>query len=603
MSNLNTALRIGTSGLQISQLALATVSHNVVNANTVGYSRQVVQTSSSAASGYGNGVKLENIQRITDRFIVERQLTASADTAYSSVRRSYLDNIESFFTSSGGGLNDTVSEFMNSLSQLSNDPSNTALRRNTVQLANLVAQNLQSTNNSLESTATSADLAVSNELILVNQLVRDISELNAQITAVSLGSSNGENANDLADVRDAKISELGKIFSVQVNVNATTGAVRVTTENGRKLVDDTSYVQLTRSGTAGSYVGIGLQNVKVDGTLSATVFPLDTDTLTGGRLKAIIDIRDDVVPDLTAQLDEFASTFITEFNKIASRGSSFPPVNSLTSASTTGLASTATNLYTGLNAGLESSTFNISVVDSQGDPINTTVGGTVITFPTPGPFTLDDLAALINNNVSIGNTALGGTLGVTATATTDSNGDPIITIAAANSSHRIVLSNGTGDPLGILGMNTLFSGTNSNDIAVKPSILAAPDLIPIGRMRSTDGGLSSQDNQNILALSQLADATLSFDAAGSLGAQTVTAAGYTAQILSNLAVTVAEAGDREQFNESISTQLDQLSSSVSGVNINEELSQMLVFQNSFQASARIITVVSELLDELVNIIR
>ncbi|MBI1308355.1 MAG: flagellar hook-associated protein FlgK [Proteobacteria bacterium] len=606
-SNLNTALRIGTSGLQISQLALATVSHNVVNANTAGYSRQVVQTSASSVGGFGNGVQLDTIQRVTDSFITSRTLDASSDSTFSSTKKSYLDTIQSIFSTNGtsGGIDSTITGFMSSLSQLSDDPTNTALRRNVVQQAALVAETLRSANTSLQSTANNADLAINSEITNSNQLIRDIATLNTQIAALTVGTAGtaGASANDLIDQRDLKISALAQEFKIQVATNSDTGSVRITTENGRTLVNDTAYAQLTRTVGAGTYQGIGVQNVQVDGTLGSTIFPINTDTLTSGKFKALIDIRDSNVPALLSQLDTLSTTMISAVNQVSSQGSSYPPVNLLTSGSTSGVSSTSGDLFTELSNGLAGSTFNISVVDSQGDPVVTTAGGTPITIPSTGTFSLDDLATLINNNAAIGNTALGGTAGIIATSTTDTSGKPSFTIQAANSNYRVVLSNVSGDVLGTLGMNNLFTGSGANSIAVRSDILSNPDLLPTARMRSSDGGLSSQNNENILALSQIADTTLTFPASGGLGTQSVTAVGYAGQILSNLAVTVADAKDRETFTENISNQLQGLASSISGVNINEELSNMLVYQNSFQASARIISVVSDMMDTLMGIIR
>jgi flagellar hook-associated protein 1 FlgK len=184
----------------------------------------------------------------------------------------------------------------------------------------------------------------------------------------------------------------------------------------------------------------------------------------------------------------------------------------------------------------------------------------------------------------------------------DGAGDPYIQFQTQTAGQYVVISNRTGDPLGVLGMNTFFTGTNSDDIAVKASIQANPDLLAVGLMRS-DGGLSSLDGRNALALSQLADVRLSFDAAGGLGAQSTTAVGYVGQMISDLAIISRDANSRESFTDAINNQVQELKGSLSGVNINEELAQMLIYQNGFQSSARIITVVNELFDSLLGLIR
>jgi flagellar hook-associated protein 1 FlgK len=606
MSDLTTALRIGVSGMQLSQLGLSTISHNIVNANTQGYTRQVMQTAASTANGFGTGVQLESIQRITDKFLNARVISNNADESYSLTRANYLTGIEGSVASNGtnGSAETAVGQFMQALNQLSTDPANSSLRRNVVQQAQLTAQTLNSISSDLQKTANQADNDISSALTSTNQLLKDIYTLNSQIAAQSNGSAGGSNANDLLDTRQDKINQLSQVFSIQVTENTSNGSVRITTENGRRLVDEASYVQLTRTANPSGYQGIAVQSVGVDGNLSPNILPIDTSSLTGGSIKAMIDIRDQTVPAMLAQYDQLASSLKTTVNQLSSQGTSFPPVNSLSSGSTSTLATGNTDLLTDPTfSALSGATFNISTVDSLGNPIATTVGGTPITISPTLPattFSLNDLATAINNS-SVGNATLGGTAGVIATVTSDANGKPVLTVKGADPNARVVMADGTGgDTLGLLGMNNIFTGTNSGNLSVNTAMVNNPDLLPVARMRTTDGGVSSTDNSNILALGKLDDTKMNFGEAGGLGAQINTLTGYAGQITANFAVVKAAADDKETFNDNLKNQLAEQVGSVGGVNINEELSNMLVYQSSFQASSRIITVANEMLQELMQ---
>jgi flagellar hook-associated protein 1 FlgK len=601
MSNLTNALRIGTSGLNIAQTSLATVSHNVVNANTPGFSRQIVQPGAAAINGFGNGVQLQSIQRVADRFINLRNIAAQSDVQYAQTRKTYLDTLEGVMTgaSAQGGLEAVAGEVFKSISELSNEPSNSALKRNVVQKAETFARTVRDVDTDLNTTATDADQQVSAEISNANQLLKDIGALNAQIAALNNSQqANGANANDLRDSREGKINELAKLFKLQVAENGENGAIRVSLENGRRMVDDAGYVQLKR--TVGSpYQGLAVQSVLVDGSLSSTELPIEPSTLTSGKFKALFDTRDILVPNLKAQLEVLADTFRTEFNKVASQGSSVPPVRTLTSGNTPGnVAAATTDLYSLPQfAGLAGGTLHLSVVSSLGQPALSTQLALPITLPGAGPFSLNDLATLINADPNVG-------AGVTATAQIDANGRPFLQIQATNPNQRIVLANaGATDVLGTLGMNNVFTGTGAADFEIDAKFIANPELLPTARMRTSDGGLSNLDNRNILALAQLADTRFNIPAAGGLGAQTTTVAGYSSQMVSNLSVVINDAKDRMTFTTNVATQLEQLKSEVSGVNVNEELAQMLVYQNSFQASARIISITDQLLEELVNIVR
>ncbi len=603
MSSLTSALRIGVSGMQYSQLALGTVSHNVVNANTTGYSRQIVQASASSVAGFGTGVQLETVQRITDRFLVSRMLTAGSTSAYATTKSSYMTSLENTLSSagSGGGLENIVGGFVSSMSSLANDPSNSSLRRSTVEQAELTAQALNNTASDLQQVATDADNQITAELDTVNQLLKDIYLLGRQISELTT-SANGGNTNDLMDARDQKITELSSTFGIQVNYDAENNGVRILTESGRKLVDSSGYVQLSRGTAVGAYPSIVAQNVRQDGSLTEAKMVIDPTDLTTGKIKALAEIRDEVVPDLMSQLNEFTETFTAALNKLSSQGTSYPPQSSLTSANTADLAAPTTDLLTNGFASLSGATINISTTTTVGGVINTTVSTPITLTPVAGVLSLQDIANQINNNPNIGNAALGGTAGVIATAATDVDGNPYLKIEAASTNARVVMANaGTTDVLGSLGFNNLFTGTTAATVAVRSDISANPDRFPVARM-NTAGGVSSTDGQNIVAMAQIGDTRLTFDAAGTLGTQTVTGVSYLNTLASNLAVSTSSARDNETFATNLYTQSQELVTSTSGVNLNEELAQMLVYQNSFQASSRIINVVNDLLQELINII-
>ncbi len=600
MSNLTNALRIGTSGMQYSQLALGTVSHNVVNANTAGYSRQIVQSSAASLNGYGAGVQLETVQRVTDRFLNSRVLTSTSDSSYAASKSGYLSSLEDTFTTSNahGGLESVVGMFITSMNNLATDPSNSSLRRNVVQQASLVAGAIHNVNADLQTVATDADNAITAELDVMNQLLKDVYQLNTQIIQLQAG-GNGAGNNDLMDARDQKIKQLSQSLGVQVTYNTSTGGVRVTTETGRRLVDENSYVQFSRGASGGDYRSVIAQSVQSSGSLSNTKMPLEYADMSTGRIKALMEVRDVTVPNLLAQVDEFTSVFTSQVNQLTSQGTSSPPASALNSGNTYHLADEFTDLLSDTRfSGIAGASINISVTTSLGTAV-TTSSGTPITF-TGAPLSLDDIVNQINNDPTVGNTALGGTQGVLASIVHTAEG-PVLRIEAADPNNKVVMANVTGDALGILGMNNLFTGSNSSNIGIRSDIAANADLLPVAMMRA-DGGVSNTDGQNIIKLAGIADLKMDFAAAGGLGAQRATAVSFLNTMSSTLAVNVSAASDNAMFAANLQNQAQELATSVSGVNINEELAQMLVYQSSFQASARIISVVNDLLQELVNIV-
>ncbi len=600
--SLSSALRIANSGLNASQAGLQTISHNITNVNTAGYSRQVAQFGAQSSDGVGQGVKLNAIQRTTDRFLADRLTNQVGDNAFNQETLKQLRDIESAL---GNPTDDLVidkqlTQLFDRFSGVMNSPESAAQRRNAVQQANLFADSINSLSQQLTRTQQRLDETITDNLDTINSILSNIHQLNIEISSASASGS----PNDLLDTRQQQIERLSTFFGVKVTP-AGNGAARVALETGRVLVDDSSFVSLERQAGPGSFDDIVIRRFLSDGvTLSPNAFPIGLDDMSQGSIKAMSDVRDTTITNILSELDEFTNSFAGEINRLHSQGVGVPPPRTLTSGNTAGLASTAVDVLADPNlSALAGSTFHASVVDANGNVTNTTLNnGGPIAIPAAGPYSLADLATDINNNADVGVTALGAGNGITATATTDGNGNPILEIQATNSTQRIVLANANGDMLGLLGMNNLFTGTGASNMAVRNDILNDPTRLATARMNA-QGGVSALDSSNILELAQLSENEINFNAAGTLPATTNTPNGYISQFMANIGVQVQDASDRADFSETMLQELQSQEAELKGVNLDEELGEMLIFQQSFQASARMVRTVDELLQFLIQSFR
>ncbi|MFZ2620327.1 MAG: flagellar hook-associated protein FlgK [Alphaproteobacteria bacterium] len=609
MVSLSSTLRVAIDGINTSQLGLGTVAHNIANTNTEGYHKQTVQLAAVSYDGFGSGTKLQAIARSVDSFLTKRVTDQTSAFAYADTTYTQMQDIQTLLGDPTGdsGLDKLLNNMFTQMANLSNQTDSLAQRRNMVQQAVLVADSFNDLSADLSTAQQRIDDYVDAGIDTVNLALSSINSLNVRIVQQGISGTNGANANDLTDERQRQIDVVAAHLSIQVT-ETENGAMRIVTDNGRMLVDTATYSQLER-GAGTPYQTLEVRKVLADGTGAPNALLIDTDTLSSGKIKALVDMRDDTIPDLLAQINELASEFMGEVNRLHSQGSSFPPVRTLTSGNTANVAATTTDLLTNGFSSLSGNQIHISVVDSTGDPVYTTrVTGLSVTGTGPITITpilpattlsLADMATIINTS-TIGVTTLGAGLGITASAALDANGAPYLQVQSTNSNLRVVLSNASGDALGTLGMNNFFTGTNSTDIAVKSTIVADPSLVATARMRTTDGGLSSLDNSNILELAKLSNTANSFDAAGGLSAQSDTFVGYMVDILSSFAVDMQDSSDRNDFNTAMMESLDQQNAAVSGVNVDEELSQMLIYQNAYQASARLIRTIDDLLQFLIQ---
>ncbi len=600
MPSLTSTLGLAVRSMQVNQTGLSTISHNISNVNTAGYTRQEVIQGATAVAGFGSGVDIINIRRTIDTVLQNNLIDQTSDLAYNKTLYADLKNAEVLFSQPGNanGIESLMNNFFDELSNLANYPDSSSQRIGVVTAGQFIVDSVNQIQQGLESLQLQIDQRITDELTSVNDALQNISDLNQQIVAVSSNTINGANANDLIDERERAIEFVAEYIPVNVTYSEE-GRARLTAENGRTLVDySAATIEEIPFDPAQTFSDLGVRPTLSSGIPSNQVFPmeLDTNRITSGRFKALVDLRDNEIPELMAEMDEFARVVISEFNAIHSQGTGVPPVDTFTSGNGDLLSGAGADLVTelGLQAG---STFNVSVVDADGNMISTTLaagGGAGGINLGAGPITYANIVAAINGNVDVGGT-------VNASVVIDADGSPQLQVQET-SGNFIVLADETGNMLSAVGMNNFFTGRDASTMAIREDIVATPELVASARMRDSDGGLSLFDNRNAIALSELATADVAFNAAGDIGATSTTLTGYYNDINGTLAVELANANNRQEFVQKVYDDISERIANTSGVNMDEELANMMLFQNAFQASARVITTIDELYDTLLQMV-
>src|SRR5271155_756311 len=197
MSSLNASLATALSGLIAEQSALATTTNNVANVNTPGYTREepVLVSSDPVVVDpltFGTGVTLQNVESIRDP-ILESQIQQQTQTqGQFSALASALQQTQVNFTSSAGDIGTEISNFFNSINQLSTNPSDLSLRQGVLTAAGNLATSFNTTAGNLTEQQTSLDLSAAQTVGQINQLTQQIAELNGQIGALqNVGESAG----------------------------------------------------------------------------------------------------------------------------------------------------------------------------------------------------------------------------------------------------------------------------------------------------------------------------------------------------------------------------------------------------------------------------
>lgn len=253
-------LELGKRGLMVGQASIATTGHNIANANTKGYSRQQVNTSTSPslniwANGHvnpnqlGTGVSLDSITRVRDQFLDGQFRDQNGTLGEWSVSQETLDRLESIINEpSNTGLQSAMDQLSAAWQDLDNDPNSTSAKAVLQERAQEFVTTAQAMYSSMTNLKTDLTQQTTAKIDEVNGYLEQISALNQSIKR------NGANSNDLLDRRDVLVEELSKIVSIKVDQQAD-GTNNITlSSNGASLVNGINHTDIAdqSAGTDGN---------------------------------------------------------------------------------------------------------------------------------------------------------------------------------------------------------------------------------------------------------------------------------------------------------------------------------------------------------------
>jgi flagellar hook-associated protein 1 FlgK len=569
MGSLFTSLDIAVSGLLSHQTAIQVTGHNIANVDTDGYSRQraelVSQMPQNTPYGpLGRGVAVADIFRIRDPFLDAVFQSETQNFMELNVERDFLFRIEDIFQEPGEvGLSALMDEFFGTIAALANYPEQLPLRASLIASASVLAENFNDIDSRLEQIRTDANNEIIMRVSEVNSLTEQIAELNRTIVRAEAG---GDTANDLRDQRTVLLDELAELVDIHT-VAMTNGSTSVLV-GGEVLVDGIYWTELT------TQVNPALDPDRgdlVDVVIASSGRVLN---ISGGRFRGLLDTRDVHAPEVLTRIDDLASTLIFELNRIHSQGTGLAGFTSLTSdnAVLDPLADLDDSLGTGLPFTPTDGSFEINVLDSLGNIVTT-----VITVDLDGVGADDSLTDLAANIDALAN--------ISASVSADNQ-----LVITADPTYSFTLSNDTSNVLAVVGANTFFSGSDASDIAVNSVIVNDPTLIAASL---SPDPLATGDNRNALAMAALQDTAV-------LDSGTFTLNDHYEQTIGNLGTTTRRTSDEAIIAANFRQNIDRRREEVAGVSLDEEAANLTRFQRGFQASARVFSVVDELLDTLIN---
>jgi len=543
-------LGTAVSGLLASQRNLDTVSHNIANVNTEGYSRQRVDLAARepqiTGAGYlGQGVTSSAITRVYDEFLNNQVITSKS--AFSDLDSFHIlaSQVDNFIADSGTSLSPALQSFFNAVQELANDPTSIPARQVLLTEGETLADRFKTINGRLDSLRNQANQNLTDITNEINSISESVAELNSKII-LATGLGDGQSPNDLLDQRDVLLNQLAEKVDV-ITSTQQDGSLNVFIGNGQPVVLGPTASTL---GIANSTFDPGQKDITFNGPFNSVVI---TGNLSGGEIGGTLRFLKDTLDPTQNELGRVAVGLAQDFNAQHQAGYDLigntnidffaPPTTTvLGAAGSTGQISVA---FSNVNQ-LTASDYRLD--QNGGNTVLTRLTDNTQTTLSPGfpgtPATID---------------------GLTITETTALvSGDSILIQPTRNVAGQLAVSLTNSNGIAASGANTSTGavGNNTNALAL----------------------VALENNRNLL------NGTASFqDAFG----QTVATVG-----------TVTHAAEiNRTAQEGLLNQAKEARESVSGVNLDEEAANLIKFQQAYQAAAQMIAVSSTLFDTLLGAFR
>lgn len=322
MSRIWSMMDVGKRSMMNSQTALQTVSHNIANKSTEGYSRQRVDVKTNEPVGNGNirigmGARPGTVSRVNNPYL-ERQLEKEgAQLSYLQARTDMLDRVEQVYNEQvNKGLNQFLGEFFNSFRELANNPESLATRTLVKESAEFLTRDFGRVHNQLSEVQNDADFRIEAKVAEVNEITKEIAQLNEKIQAVEI---QGTSANDERDRRDQLIKNLGQKINIKY-AESKEGSVTITAGQNAVIVSGFSHRDLfVAKGVADGQKREGNADIYYKATKEGTPIKL-TSQITGGELGGLINVRDKIINRSLAEVNSLAFKLHQEVNLAHSQG-------------------------------------------------------------------------------------------------------------------------------------------------------------------------------------------------------------------------------------------------------------------------------------------
>jgi flagellar hook-associated protein 1 FlgK len=612
------------SGLRANQAALSIVSSNIANAQTPGYVTQSSIQVEVTTGDTGASVRVDGVNRELNQYIQTQLRSETSGGAYADQMASVLTQLQSVYGTPGdaGTLEGAFSNFTTALQSLSTTSGSSSAQISAVTAAQSLAQQLNATTQGIQMLRSNAEQDINISVGQANAAMTQIAQINAQLQGLK---STDPAAATLMDQRDSAIDKLSQLMDIRVSTD-NTNQTTVYTTNGVELVGaQASTINFNSQGmlNANSQWNANPANSSA-GSLTiklangAVIDLISTNSIRSGQIAADLTLRDNVLVQAQAQVDQLAASMASALSDKTTAGTVAPAAL----APKAGFDLDLSNVLPG-------NTINLTYTHTA---TNTQHQLSIVRVDDPAALPLSNVGANPNNQVIGVNfsggmasviSQLSGVLGAANLQFSNpsgsvlrvlDNGTSSATVNAASVTTTVsTLAGGSAQLPVFTDGNLLYTGSITRNgsqqtglagrITVNAALLADPSKMTVySTSPPTNAGDTTRSD---FLYSQLTLGTFTYSPQTGLGTAATpfkgTLTSFMQQFLSQQSNAATSATQLQQGQDVVVNALQQKFKSASGVNIDSEMANLISLQNNYAANAHVMSVVQAMMNSLMQV--
>lgn len=552
------------------------------------------------------GTTIDSIVRIHDEYTYTKLKSASTSLQYTDYMKEKLESIAELFPDiqDSGVLND-LKNYNDAWNDFASAPNDSAVKQNLVKVAQTLSESINKAYSQLEQIESTINEEIKSTVDEINKITEEIANINKQISQKEVLKT--DHANELRDRRDELELTLSKLVEAVATKTIVQQNSRLDNTGESTMTDGGKYYNLTIQGhevvSGPKFNKLKLVTDEATGKYRIVYEGWDekqtdlTTKITGGKLGAQLDLRgrewnkseqtwnDGTIQEFKSMLDTFAKTLTTHTNNLYASSAK----KSLSSDNFMDLQR-STNL-TNYDKTIRTGTFDIVLYDEKGVEANRR---TITINPRTN---LDDIISQINANVddNANNNAIDDIDDyVSAIFQYDDRTGAVFQLFVKNPNYKIAIEDNGTNFAGALNIGGFFSGTNATTMRVKSELQEDPSLL-----RASKSG-NDGDNEVANAIIQLQYDEIDFyQKDGTVITKAID--GYYRLFTGKIATTTETNNTTHATNEALYNSVNEDFQSISGVNINEELANLIQYQASYGAASKIVTTVDSMIETLLSL--